>query len=210
VSEKSAGLRERLEEIGRRLAVWNGAVDGHFQSLWSFNSAPKGAFERSLLEAARTAQQRAGTGPREEGYTLLAEVCDFDAGATDAERADLARVVKASNHLAVLCLWFAGRACQLLDATGGPEWLRRAVTAAALADTEPDYRDWYLTLGEVWSVAVRQGLDPRGAFAAASAVAPEKREVGGGSTRKMLGEFEKSAYFAESVAPKLRDPNSKR
>ncbi len=108
----------------------------------------------------------------------------------------------------MLCLWFAGRACQLRDATGEPEWLCRAATAAALADTEPDYGDWYLTLSEVWTVAVRQGLDPRRVFAAASAVAAERRDAGGGSTRKMLGEFEKSAYFAESVAPKLRDSNT--
>ena len=204
MTEESVKLRARLEDVGRRLAVWNATVDHHFQSLWSFDSAPKGAFEHSLQEAGKTAEERAGAGPREEGYTLLAEVCDFYAGAVDAERADLARVVNANDALSVLCIWFAGRAYQMLEATGGDDWLRRAVTAAALADTKPDYRDWYLTLGDVWIVAVRHGLDAGGAFRAASALAPERRESGGGSTRKMLAEFEKSAYFAESVAPKLR------
>jgi hypothetical protein len=207
VREEAAKLRERLEDVGRRLAVWNAGVDRQFQSLWSFNSAPKGAFEQSLHEAARSAEQRAGPGPREEGYMLLAEVCDFYAGAEPADRDGLAGVVNANDALSVLCIWFAGRACQRLEATGGPEWLRRTVTAAALADTKPDFRDWYLTLGDVWIVAVRRGLDARGAFAAAATLAPEKHSTEG-STRKMLAEFEKSAYFAASVAPKLRLPDA--
>jgi hypothetical protein len=51
--------------------------------------------------------------------------------------------------------------------------------------------------------AVRHGLDARGAFAAAAAIAPAQRDYGGGSTRRMLAEFEASPYFAESVAPAL-------
>jgi hypothetical protein len=179
-----------LEDLGRRLGAWNATVNSHFQKLWSFNSASKGQFEPSLRDAARIAEERAGQGPREEGYKLLADVCDLYARAE-------------SDALAVLCIWFGGKACQELEATGRADWLRRAVTAAALVDTGPDYRDWYLTLGDLWRAAVRRGLDPRGAFGAAAAIAPEQREYGGGSTRKMLAEFEASAYFEESVAPAL-------
>jgi hypothetical protein len=203
LSEDVAGLRDRLEDLGRRLGAWNATVNSHFQKLWSFNSAPKGQFEPSLRDAARIAEERAGQGPRDEGYKLLAEVCDLYARADESTRAELTTTVKASDALAVLCIWFGGKACQELEATGRADWLRRAVTAAALVDTGPDYRDWYLTLGEVWRTAVRHGLDPRGAFAAAAAIAPEQRDYGGGSTRKMLAEFEASAYFAESVAPAL-------
>jgi hypothetical protein len=203
-SEDVAELRARLEDLGRRLGAWNATVNTHFQKLWSFNSAPKGQFEQSLGDAMRIAEERAGEGPREEGYKLLAEVCDLYARADEPTRAELTRTVKASNQLAVLCIWFGGKACQELEATGRSDWLRRAVTAAALVDTGPDYRDWYLTLGEVWVSAVRHGLDARGAFAAAAAIAPAQRDYGGGSTRRMLAEFEASAYFAESVAPALR------
>ena len=203
MSEDVAGLRDRLEDLGRRLGAWNATVNSHFQKLWSFDSVPKGQFEQSLRDAAQGAEDRAGQGPREEGYELLAEVCDLYARADKSTRAELTRTVKTSDQLAVLCLWFGGKACQELEATGRADWLRRAVTAAALVDTEPDYRDWYLTLGDVWRAAVRRGLDPRGPFAAAAAIAPEQREYGGGSTRKMLAEFEASAYFAESVAPAL-------
>jgi hypothetical protein len=192
-----------LEDLGRRLGAWNATVDGHFQKLWSFNSAPKGQFEQSLHDAARIAEERAGQGPREEGYKLLAEVCDLYARADESTRAELTKTVKASDQLAVLCIWFGGKAGQELEATGRADWLRRAVTAAALVDTGPDYRDWYVTLGDVWQAAVRHGLDARGAFAVAAAIAPSQRDHGGGSTRKMLAEFEGSAYFAESVAPAL-------
>ena len=195
-----------MKDLGRRLGAWNATVNSHFQKLWSFDSAPKGQFEQSLRDAARAAEDRAGQGPREEGYELLAEACDLYAHAAESTRAELTRTVKASDQLAALCLWFGGKACQELEATGRADWLRPAVTAAALVDTEPDYRDWYLTLGDVWRAAVQHGLDPRGAFAAAAAIAPEQREYGGGSTRKMLAEIEASAYFAESVAPAvLRD-----
>jgi len=203
VSENVAHLRDRLEDLGRRLGAWNATVNGHFQKLWSFNSAPKGQFEQSLRDAARIAEERAGQGPREEGYKLLAEVCDLYARADESTRAELTRTVKASDQLAVLCIWFGGKAGQELEATGRADWLRRAVTAAALVDTGPDYRDWYVTLGNVWQAAVGHGLDARGAFAAAAAIAPTQRDHGGGSTRKMLAEFEASAYFAESVAPAL-------
>jgi hypothetical protein len=177
LSEDVAGLRDRLEDLGQRLGAWNATVNSHFQKLWSFDSAPKGQFEPSLRDAARIAEERAGQGPREEGYKLLAEVCDLYARADESTRAELTRTVKASDALAVLCIWFGGKACQELEATGRADWLRRAV---------------------------RHGLDPRGAFAAAAAIAPEQRDYGGGSTRKMLAEFEASAYFAESVAPALR------
>jgi hypothetical protein len=203
-SEDVAELRDRLEDLGRRLGVWNATVNRHFQQRWSFNSAPKGQFEQSLRDAVRGAEELAGQGPREEGYELLAEVCDVYARADESTRAELTRTVKANDQLAVLCIWFGGRACQELEATGRSDWLRRAVTAAALVDTGPDYRDWYLTLGEVWVAAARHGLDARGAFAAAAAIAPEQRDYGGGSTQRMLAEFEASAYFAASVAPALR------
>jgi hypothetical protein len=197
-------LAARLNDLGQRLAEWNSNVNGHFQSLWSFNRAPKGAFEQSLTDAAATAEERAGPGPRQDGYELLVEACDLYAGTDTESRGVLRDTVSTSQDLGVLCLWFAGWARQLLESTASPEWLRRAVTAAVLSDTGPDYRDWYLTLGDVWITAVNHGLDPRPAFARAAAAAPGKEDPPGRSTTQMLAGFEQSAYFAESVAPALR------
>jgi hypothetical protein len=209
-------LPARLADLGKQLAEWNSNVNRHFQSLWSFNTAPNGGFEQSLTDAAAIAEERAGPGPRQAGYELLAKACDAYAAAPGESRSALRDVVGASQDLGVLCLWFAGWALQRLDATASPEWLRRAVTAAVLSDTAPDYRDWYLTLGDVWITAVNRGLDPRPVFAEVAATASVQAEPGtkpgaipakdsgGWSTQEMLAGFEQSAYFAESVVPALR------
>jgi hypothetical protein len=204
MTDDTVPLQDRLRSLGLQLKEWNAVVDRHFRSLWSFNSVPKGEFEKSIQEAAAAAEQRAGPGPREEGYELLAEVCDTYASADAVMRAVLRDVVGASRDLQTLCLWFAGNAGQQLEATGAPEWLHRAVIAAALADRAPDYRDWYVTLGDVWVNAARHGLDPGAAFTGAAAMAAESSGLPGGSTRAMLFGFENSAYFAESVAPIVR------
>ncbi len=197
-------LQDRLRSLGLRLKEWNVVVDRHFRSLWSFNSVPNGEFEASVQRAAAAAEERAGPGPREAGYELLAEVCDTYASADAVARATLRDVVSASRDLEVLCLWFAGNAGQQLEATGAPEWLHRAAIAAAVADTAPDYRDWYITLGDVWISAARHGLEPRAAFTGAAAMAAESSGLPGRSTRAMLFGFEHSAYFADSVAPAVR------
>jgi hypothetical protein len=204
VTGEPISLQDRLRSLGLRLKEWNTVVDRHFRSLWSFNSVPTGEFEKSIQGAAAAAEQRAGPGPREEGYELLAEVCDTYASTDALTRAALRDVVGASRDLQVLCLWFAGNAGRQLEANGGREWLHRAVTAAALADTAPDYRDWYMTLGDVWVSAAKHGLDPGAAFTGAAATAADTSGLPGRSTRAMLFGFELSAYFAESVAPAVR------
>lgn len=203
MTDESTTLQDRLGSLALRLREWNAVVDRHFKSLWSFNSVPKGEFEKSTHEAAEAAEQRAGPGPREEGYELLAEVCGTYSSADAVTRAALRDVVGASRDLQVLCLWFAGRSSQQLEITGAPEWLHRAVIVAALADTAPDYRDWYITLGDVWVNAAKRGLDPEAAFTGAAAVAAESSGLPGRSTRAMLFGFEHSAYFAQEVAPAI-------
>jgi hypothetical protein len=75
--------------------------------------------------------------------------------------------------------------------------IENAVTAACVSDLQPDYRDMYVSLGELWLAAVERGIDPASVFERLAPLAASE------STECFLAGFTTSTYFAQSIAPHL-------
>jgi hypothetical protein len=78
-------------------------------------------------------------------------------------------------------------------------WLRLGLAAVSIDDNGTDFRDTYVVLGALYLCAVRCGMEPVPYY-------EEAAEISSGVSNLeqiMLG-FERSAYFGETVAPKLR------
>ena len=78
-------------------------------------------------------------------------------------------------------------------------WLRLGLAAVSIDDNGTDFRDTYVVLGTLYLCAIRCGMEPAHYF-------EEAAEISSGVSnleQTMLG-FERSAYFGEAVAPKLR------
>ena len=84
--------------------------------------------------------------------------------------------------------------------------LRTALAALSLEDNQTDYRDTLCTLGDLCVKARRGGVDFQALLAEAASLSGTGPFPGGASMRDFLLGFERSAFFSESVAPRLRQP----
>ena len=106
------------------------------------------------------------------------------------------------------CEWTAVRGRMLAKAwtfaekladTCDDRWLRLGLAAISIDDSGTDFRDTYVALGDLYLCAVRCGMEPVPYF-------EEAAEISSGVSnleQTLLG-FERSAYFGEAVAPRLR------
>jgi hypothetical protein len=78
-------------------------------------------------------------------------------------------------------------------------WLRLGLAAVFIDDNGTDFRDTYMVLGNLYLCAVRCGMEPAPYFEEAAEISSSVSNL----EQTMLG-FERSAYFGEAVAPKLR------
>ena len=198
-------LLPRIEDVGQRLSKWQAEVNVHFKQHFDFNRAAKAGFEKNLVGAAQLARTEAGDGPRDEAFELLDEVLDFYWSADETVRTQLREAIMEHRSLVHHCMSECGRARQNLEKTADAAWLRRGVGAASLTDLSTDYRDWYLALGELWVIAAQSGIDPFPVFADAARLSSREKNYSGRTTCEFLSNFRVSAYFQESVAPRLKD-----
>lgn len=82
-------------------------------------------------------------------------------------------------------------------------WLRFGLAAVSIDDIGTDFRDSYVALGVLYISAVRCGMDPGPYFEEAAEISSGISNIEQTSMRDFLLRFERSAYFEESVAPKL-------
>ena len=94
---------------------------------------------------------------------------------------------------------FADRLADTCD----ERWLRLGLAAVSIDDNGTDFRDTYVALGALYLCAVRCGMDPRPYFEEAAEISSGASNTELTSMRDFLLRFEGSAYFGESVAPKL-------
>jgi hypothetical protein len=94
---------------------------------------------------------------------------------------------------------FADRLADTCD----ERWLRLGLAAVSIDDNGTDFRDTYVALGALYLCAVRCGMDPRPYFQEAAEISSGASNTDLTSMRDFLLRFEGSAYFGESVAPKL-------
>jgi hypothetical protein len=109
-------------------------------------------------------------------------------------------------------VWTAVRGCMLdrawsyarrLSETCEPRWLRLGLAAVSIDDNGTDFRDGYVVLGGLYVCAVRCGVEPGPYLEEAAALSSAVPNIERLSMRDFLLGFEASAYFRESVAPKL-------
>jgi hypothetical protein len=77
------------------------------------------------------------------------------------------------------------------------------VAAVSIDDNGTDFRDTYVALGALYLCAVRCGMEPGSYFGDAAEISSSVSNMEQTSMRDFLLRFEGSAYFGESVAPKL-------
>ena len=83
--------------------------------------------------------------------------------------------------------------------TRDDRWLRLGLAAVSIDDNGTDFRDTYVALGNLYLCAVRCGMEPVPYFEEAAEISSSVSNL----EQTMLG-FERSVYFGEAVAPKLR------
>jgi len=202
----------RLDAVTAELTKWNAAVDAEFGRRFDFNATPAHQFEATIVAAGQAARQHAGPGPRDDAYLIMDELCEHYLSAPDtapdAERAAIRHVVAARHPIVQLTTWYIGRNLDRLVQTREARWLEFAVAAASIAECAPDYRDIYLSLGDLYVGAVDVGIDPSPVFARVATLsnAEPGSLFGGGSVRDYFAGFEQSAFFASSVRPRLSSP----
>jgi hypothetical protein len=91
-----------------------------------------------------------------------------------------------------------------LSETCEARWLRLGLTAISIDDNGTDFRDSYVTLGNLYVCAVRCGMEPGPYVEEAATLSSGVPNIEQVSMRDFLLRFEGSAYFREAVVPKLR------
>ena len=140
----------------------------------------------------------------------LATSLDFIDGACD-EYATLddegrTRVRKKFSWASKLLLLYEVKALYLLDSAADSKWLHRGLIAISIEDNRLDFRDTCGILGELWLCAVRHGIDPLPVVKQIASMSNPQPvyKVYGQSMREFLTGFHDSAFFSESVAPRLK------
>jgi hypothetical protein len=82
-------------------------------------------------------------------------------------------------------------------------WLRLGLAAVSIDDNGTDFRDTYVALGGLYIGAFRCGMEPGPYFEEAAEISSCDPNMEPTPMRDFLLRFEGSAYFRESVAPKL-------
>ena len=83
-------------------------------------------------------------------------------------------------------------------------WLRLGLAAVSIDDNGTDFRDTYVALGDLYICAVRCGMEPGPYFEEVAEISSGDPNTERISMRNFLLRFEGSAYFGETVAPKLK------
>ena len=201
--EPSLGsLRERLEKLDPPIRMWREARDRSFSATFG----PKGGKLSTLMgrmPQAAGAAASVGAGPRDEVFAIFDEICDLYAR-SDPPRCALLRGIVHEREGRLLLADYMAHASEVLKQGGRPEWLERGIAAASIDDQRRDYRDWLMSLGDLYLTAHAKHVDPSPVIKRmAERSNPERHPAAPTSTRDALGTFEDSAYFLTSIVPRL-------
>jgi hypothetical protein len=198
-----SSFKVRLEKLDTPIRIWREARDRAFSATFG----PKGGKLSTLmgrLPQAAGAAASVGAGPRDEVFAILDEVCDLYSR-SDSPRCAIIRGVVHEREARVLLEEYIAHASQALKRGGRPEWLERGIAAASIDDQRRDYRDWLMSLGDLYLSAHAKNVDPSPVLKRiAERSNPERHPAAPTSTRDALSTFEDSAYFATSILPQLQ------
>jgi len=201
--EPSLGsLAERLERLDTPIRIWREARERGFAAAFGPNKGRLSNLMGRLPQAAGAAAS-VGAGPRDEVFAVFDEVCDLYAR-SDPPRCAIIRGVVHEREARALLEEYLPYASRILKQGGRPEWLERGIAAASIDDQRRDYRDWLMSLGDLYLSAHAAHLDPKPVLKRIAERSNAERHAAAPiSTREALSTFEDSAYFATSILPQL-------
>lgn len=191
-------LNRRLNELdfafGQRARGWN----QQFGRVWdkqlsSLESAITIAADQSSLSSADVLHEQ------------LNELCVRYLSMDDRERSELRRKVGNQKHLLWAFREHIAWAARRIQSPADAQHLHAGLAAASIEDARVDFRDTFMSLGELYIAAFNHGIEPL----------PYFREVGGlsnsketpwkafRSTRHVLEHFADTAFFRADVQPRL-------
>jgi hypothetical protein len=198
-----ADLKTRLEQLDLPIRSWRQARERAFTAAFGPKEGRLSGLMGRLPQAAAAASSL-GTGPRDQVFALLDEICD-DYARSDAGRCALIRGLVHEREARHLLEEYTGNAARVLKQGGKAEWLERGLAAASIDDQRRDYRDWLMALGDLYLSAYAAHVDASPVLRRiAERSNPVPHAAAPQATKDALLGFESSAYFATSVLPQLR------
>jgi len=195
-------LGERLQRLDAPIRIWREQRDRAFAAAFGPQKGKLSNLMARLPQAANAAAAL-GLGARDEVFAVFDEICDVYAR-SDPPRCAIIRGIVHEREAHLLLDEYIGYASGILKKGGRPEWLERGVAAASIDDQRRDYRDWLMSLGDLYLSARAAHLDPSPVLKRiAERSNPERHAAAPTPTRDALGTFEDSAYFATSIMPNL-------
>jgi hypothetical protein len=201
--EPSLGsLQERLERLDYPIRAWRTARERSFSATFGPTGGKLSTLMGRLPQAAGAAAA-VGVGPRDDVFAAFDEICDLYAR-SDPTRCAILRAMVHDREARILLSDYIAHAAEVLKQGGRPEWLERGIAAASIDDQRRDYRDWLMSLGDLYLSAHAKHIDPSPVLKRmAERSNPERHAAAPTSTREALKTFENSAYFLTSVVPQL-------
>jgi len=195
-------LGERLERLDQPIRMWREQRDRAFAAAFGPQKGKLSSLMGRLPQAANAAAAL-GLGPRDEVFAVFDEICDTYAR-SDAPRCAMIRGVVHEREAHILLDDYLAYVSGVLKQGGRPEWLERGVAAASIDDQRRVYRDWLMSLGNLYLSARAAHLDPAPVLKRiAERSNPERHAAAPTPTRDVLRGFEDSAYFATAIRPQL-------
>jgi hypothetical protein len=196
-------LGERLERLDTPIRMWREQRDRAFAAAFGPKKGQLSNLMARLPQAANAAAAL-GLGPRDEVFAVFDEICALYAR-SDPSRCAIIRGIVHQHEAHLLLDEYLAYASRILRQGGRPEWLERGVAAASIDDQRRDYRDWLMSLGDLYLSARAAHLDPSPVLKRVAELSnPEAHAAAPTPTRDALRTFEDSAYFATSILPQLR------
>jgi hypothetical protein len=197
-----SSLQERLEGLDTPIRIWREARDRAFAAAFGPKQGKLSNLMARLPQATNAAAALA-LGPRDQAFAVFDELCDLYAR-SDPSRCAIIRGIVHEREARILLEEYVAHASEVLKRGGRPEWLERGVAAVSIDDQRHDYRDWLMSLGDVYLSARTAHLDPSPVMKRmAERSNPERHTAAPTPTREALGNFEDSAYFVTSILPQL-------
>jgi hypothetical protein len=177
----------------------------------AFQKALNGKLSREgLAEAGKAAAAAVGPVAREEIHSRLEDVCDFYLSSNETDRERLRGLVAQNKALRWYVFCHAGWCMNRMTNSSDTINLRHALAALSIENNASDWRDTFVALGQIYVKAYQLGMDASGELRSVASISsavpvPYVKARGDSAMNKFLAEFERSAFFENSVRPKLEN-----
>jgi hypothetical protein len=183
-------MQSQLTDLDGEFTNYFSMTDERFKREWN------GQYDRESLSKAKTAAV-------ESARTI--KVCQIYLSLDNKHR-DWTREFVNTRRSLLLGLrdhvhWCARKLSSLIDR----EFLMNGIAAISLQDNRLDFRDNYVALGHLYLTSVKAGIQPSLSFQKVGLLSNplSRTKWPTDSTQNFLTTFEESAYFKETVLPKL-------